>query len=106
MRVGWLQRALDGAAEAAKYIAVERPRAAMQWREGLIDTAERIAAFPLSGRMVPEAEKQELREMIYADYRVIYLLGEPPVIIAVHHSRRRLTKRRLLGWMREAAEPT
>jgi toxin ParE1/3/4 len=106
MRVRWLQRALDGAAEAAKYIAVERPRAAGRWREGLIDTAERIAAFPVSGRMVPEAEEQDLREMIYGDYRVIYLLDEPPVIIAVHHSRRRLTKRRLHAWMREASEPT
>jgi plasmid stabilization system protein ParE len=105
MRVRWLQRALEGAAEAAKYIAVDRPRAAARWREGLIDTAERIAAFPLSGRIVPEAEKPELREVIYADYRIIYLLGEPPVVVAVHHCRRRLSKRKLRGWIREAAEP-
>jgi toxin ParE1/3/4 len=104
MNVRWLQRALDDAAEAAAHIAADRHAAAASWREGLIDVAERIACYPESGRMVPEASSPEMREVIYSNFRVIYLVVDWPVIMAVRHCRRRLTKRDLRKWAREAHE--
>jgi toxin ParE1/3/4 len=104
MTVRWLYRALLDSAEAAAYIAADRPRAAERWREGLIDVSERIAQYPQSSRKVPELVTSELCELIYTDFRVIYLLADLPVIAAVRHCRRRLTKRALREWEREAKE--
>jgi toxin ParE1/3/4 len=104
MRVRWLPRALQNAAEAAAYIAGDRPLVAERWREGLIKIAERLAQYPESGRAVREWEHAGLREVIYSDFRVIYLIAKVPVIAAIHHCRRRLTKRTLRTWVREAGE--
>ena len=99
-----MQRALDDAVDAAAYIARDRPGTASRWREGLIDVGDRITRFPESGRLVPEWESSRIRELIYTSFRVIYAPTDPPVIIAVRHSRRRLRKRDLIRWMREAEE--
>jgi toxin ParE1/3/4 len=104
MRNRWLQRALDEAAAAAAYIAEDRRNAAGRWREGLIDVSERIARYPESGRAVPELDRSDLREVIYGSFRVIYMLADGPVILAVRHSRRRLTKRELRDWMKDARD--
>ena len=104
MSIQWLQRALDDAAEAAAYIAADRRAAAARWREGLIDVAGRIACYPASGRQVPEMRLPEMREVIYSNFRVIYLVADVPVIVAVRHCRRRLKKRDVQAWAREAQE--
>lgn len=104
MMIRWLQRALDDAADSAAHIAApDRRAAAAAWREGLIDVAERIACYPQSGRMVPEVSMHAMREVIYSNFRVIYLLAVP-VIVAVRHCRRRLRKSDLRKWAREAQE--
>jgi toxin ParE1/3/4 len=102
MRTRWLQRALDDSVDAAAYIAADRPGTAGLWREGLIDLAHRIARFPGSGRMVPEIGSPRMREVLYSSFRVIYVPADPPIIVAVRHSRRHLTKRELLQWAKEA----
>jgi plasmid stabilization system protein ParE len=103
MTARWLQRALDDAVEAAAYIAGDRPLAAASWRNGLIEIVERVSVFPYSGRIVPEHGKAELREVIHADFRIIYLLrGEQIIVLSVRHARRRLRKRDLREWIGEA----
>ncbi len=53
-----------------------------------------IAAFPLSGRMVPEYELNEVRELIEGPYRVIYLVkdekDEIEVLAVIRSARERL----------------
>jgi toxin ParE1/3/4 len=105
MTARWLQRALDNAVEAAAFIARDRPLAAASWREGLIDLVERLTVFPLSGRVVPEGGNPELREVIHADFRVFYLLRDEQIVgLSIRHARRRLTRRHLREWTREADE--
>ena len=38
----------------------------------ILDQGKRLAAFPESGRMVPEVGRPDLREVIEAPHRVIY----------------------------------
>jgi toxin ParE1/3/4 len=105
MKIRWLQRALVESAEAAAHIAVDGRVAAGRWREGLIDVAERIARYPQIGRAVPELDSPHMREVIYGNFRVIYhAITNSPVIVAVRHCRRRLKKRELREWAREAQE--
>lgn len=50
-----------------------------------------IAEFPFSGRMVPEYESNEVRELLEWPYRIIYLIGSEQsrveVLAVVHGSR-------------------
>jgi len=45
----------------AAFIAADNPDAAWRWAVGLFDAVERLAAFPKSGRLVPELEDRGVR---------------------------------------------
>jgi toxin ParE1/3/4 len=65
---------------------------------GIVDNLTRrsiqIASFPFSGRMVPEYEINEVREIIEGPYRVIYLVkgeeGKIEVLAVIRSARERL----------------
>ena len=48
--------------------------------------SEQIASFPLSGRMVPEYQATDVREVIEKPYRIIYRIKPDQIdILAVVH---------------------
>ena len=54
--------------------------------ERLTNRSEQIASFPLSGRMVPEYEAPDVREVIERPYRIIYRIKPDQIdILAVVH---------------------
>ena len=45
--------------------------------------------FPCSGQIVPELGREEIRELLKGDYRIIYRVAEHRVeILTVYHSAR------------------
>jgi toxin ParE1/3/4 len=57
----------------------------------IIQAVDRLREFPMSGRMVPEVEHESVREVFYADYRIIYkVVGDVVEIMTVLHGARRL----------------
>ena len=58
----------------------------------LIDAVIKLKDMPFLGRKVPEFDNDELREIIYSDFRIIYLVSENDIyIIGVLHSSREIT---------------
>ena len=79
------------AESALDYIAQDRPNAAVRWLNGLLERVDRLRDLPDQGRHVPEARRQDLRELIYGSYRVIYRRGSDAIeFLAVIHGARRL----------------
>ena len=64
------------------YIADDSPRYAALVIERIIGVVERLSSFPESGRMVPERNDPEIREVIVRPYRVVYRLRPGVVEIA------------------------
>ena len=59
--------------------------------ERLTERSQQIVAFPLSGRMVPEYEAPDVREIIERPYRIIYRIKPDQIdILAVVHGARML----------------
>ena len=89
MRVVWAPRAIARASEIARYIATERPSSAVPWVEDLFALAASLRRHPRVGRKVPEAGRDELREVLHGKYRLIYRI-EPTrvVVLTVRHGRR------------------
>jgi len=57
----------------------------------VIDHVERLADFPESGRIVPEFELPNLREIIYPPFRIVYRIdGTRISIVRVWRSERML----------------
>ena len=49
--------------------------------------SEQIANFPFSGRLVPEFETEQIREVIEGSYRIIYYIKPEQIdVIAVLHA--------------------
>jgi len=83
--------AVERAYEEARYIARDKPGAALIWLEGLFDSTDRLAEFPQSGRIVPEIGVPEYRELIYKSHRVIYRVQDKSLaILTIRRSRRLL----------------
>jgi plasmid stabilization system protein ParE len=59
-----------------------------------IDSAtDNLAAFPRLGRMVPDYQRDEIRELIVDDYRLIYRLVDDEVrILTILHGSRDLLR--------------
>jgi plasmid stabilization system protein ParE len=72
------------------YLWQTSPDYARRVVERLVNRSEKIAAFPRSGRMVPEYEIDEVRQVIESSYRLVYLIKEERVeILAVIHTSRK-----------------
>jgi toxin ParE1/3/4 len=55
----------------------------------VLASVERVAGFPLSGRVVPETRDPSLRETILGNYRIIYRVKSGLVeVLTVYHGAR------------------
>jgi len=91
MKVVWSPLAVDRAHEQARYIAEDKPAAALQWLDGLFDSTSRLATFPESGSVVPEIGLPEYRQLSYGAHRVIYQVEPNRIsILTVRRSKQRL----------------
>jgi addiction module RelE/StbE family toxin len=92
MKVFWTEAALKQLESIRDYLAQTSPEYAHKIAERLVKRSEQIGAFPHSGRMVPEYEIDEVRQVIERSYRIIYLIKEDriEVLAVIHTSRREL----------------
>jgi toxin ParE1/3/4 len=89
--VTWRESALDEAEVIARTIARDSPRAAAELVKRLFAATDNLELFPESGRVVPEFEHSDIREILVRPYRVIYVVsGDTVEVVSVQHGARRL----------------
>lgn len=99
MRVEWSDLALDDLDEVSRYIGRDSPFYAREFVERIFDTTDRLAIFPRSGRLVPESDDDQTREVIVQGYRVMYSIETDRVLVlAVMHGSRDLNNPQLQPW--------
>jgi len=73
------------------YIAQSSPEFARRMVDRITHRSEQIAAFPLSGRVVPEFNVGQLRELFQRPYRIIYHVQPDKIeVVAIVHMSRRI----------------
>lgn len=91
MQLRWTLQAADDLAAIRAFIERDSAAYARRVVEDLYEAAAGIPAFPDAGRMVPERNDPEIREILRAPYRIIYRRRpDAVVILTVHHSSRLL----------------
>lgn len=91
MKVLWTESALAQLQAIYDYLAQTSPKYALRIVDRLTKRSVQIAAFPFSGRTVPEYELNEIREVIERPYRIIYFIEvveQKIEVLAVIHSSR------------------
>ena len=89
----WTEQALSDVEAIAIYIARDSTFYAQAFAQKIFDTVQQLEIFPESGRMVPELNQQNIREIVIGSYRVIYRVKNNYVeILTVYHSSRLLNK--------------
>jgi plasmid stabilization system protein ParE len=97
MKITWSPLAVARVREAAQYIARDNPGAARSWVESVFQRVAQLTAFPTSGRVVPELGREDVRELIHGNYRIIYRMEKKAVLIlTVRHGKRLLDPNEVL----------
>lgn len=71
------------------YIAKDSKVYAKKVVERIVETTEKLNEFPKIGRMVPEIDSHNVRELLIYSYRIIYEIAQNRIeILTIVHSKR------------------
>ena len=86
MRVCWTETAEAHLDAIHAYIAQDSETYAARIVDQITRRSQQIGEFPLSGRKVPEYERDQIREVFSGPYRIIcHIMAEQIDVIAVIH---------------------
>jgi len=87
----WSPRSLQDLDNACEYIARDSPRYAYLFAERIVRFIETIPDQPLLGAVVQEYNRQDLRERLFQNYRIVYRVKADSVeIVSLIHAARLL----------------
>ena len=88
-KVIWAPSALGDIGSIAEYIAKDSVEMASLFISRLFDATDRLHEFSFSGRIIPEINNPDCREVVYGAYRIMYRVERNEVwITGVIHSAR------------------
>lgn len=88
MNIIWTELAIGKLQDFADYIALDTPAAALKWIDKIQNSVRNLENFPESGRKVPEIKRDDIREIIEGNYRVIYRIEEKRIsILTIRHAK-------------------
>ena len=79
--VEWVVAARDDLREIHRFVARDSPHYAELLVDELLAAVDRLERFPLSGRIVPELQREDIREVVYGNHRIVYRVAPPGVRI-------------------------
>jgi len=94
VKVVWTDIAVTQLQVIYDFISQTSEDYALRVVDRLTRRSQQIAAFPLSGRTIPEYEADEIREIIEGAYRIIYFVAAEQVeVLAVIHGAQKIPPR-------------
>jgi addiction module RelE/StbE family toxin len=86
-QINWTKQALSDLEAIGDYIARDSPAIAQLFVNRIINSVIRLESFPQSGRIVPEAKRETIREVIFRNYRIVYSLEDETIyILTIFHA--------------------
>jgi len=81
VRIFWSPLAVDRLENILEYISKEDEFAAHQMITKIFKRVETLSKHPERGRKVPEANREEIREVFEGEYRIIYRVESKQVLV-------------------------
>jgi toxin ParE1/3/4 len=103
VKINWTNLAIQDLEDIADYISNDSVRYAELTVQRLFEAVDILLTHPKAGRIVPEFNQEELRELIRGNYRIVYrILNKTRIdVLTVHHSARLLSNSPLFGDLSE-----
>ena len=89
-KIRWTEKASNHLQAIHEYISKDSKTYATRFIKSLIKATTKLETMPYIGRIVPEFENHDFREVIYQNYRIVYRVvdNKDVEILAVLHSAR------------------
>lgn len=81
MKLRWSERSVNDLIAIHRYIARDNPQTAKKWVKKLRQRARSAADASLAGRIVPEFNQQDMREVFLGNYRIVYRVRDDGILI-------------------------
>ena len=99
MKIYWSESSLGDLKGIKEYIARDSEYYAINFTDRIISSVEHLSVLPETGRKVPEADDNNIREIVIQPYRIIYQLQSDSInIITIIHPARDLSNPKLKKW--------
>jgi toxin ParE1/3/4 len=88
-KIVWLRAAVADLEAICEYISLSSPDYAAIVAQAVLDTTDDLLRFPRMGPRVPEWDRDDLRQRLVYNYRLIYrIAGERIEILSIIHGAR------------------
>ena len=81
MKIFWSPLSLERLENIFEYISKDDGDAAHKMIERIFKKVETLSKFPERGRKVPEANREEVREVFVSEYRIIYRVEAKRILV-------------------------
>jgi addiction module RelE/StbE family toxin len=95
--VRWTDQAVEDLRSIRLFIERDSPRYGRLVAERLYEATSQLELFPYSGRMVPELNREDMRELIVGDYHIVYRVDNEVVLLLTIYRSSRLFPGHLFG---------
>lgn len=90
-KIIWTDDGIKSFEDIIQYISNDSTYYASEFAKRILSSIENLPEFPYMGRIVPEYNNPDLREIIYQNYRILYKIrGNAVYLILVIHGSRHL----------------
>jgi plasmid stabilization system protein ParE len=99
MKLFWSEPALADIESIRDYIRRDSEFYAGRFINRIIEAVETLVELPARGRLVPEADDPNTRELLFQNYRIMYRLESARIIIlAIVHAARDWSQKEVKPW--------
>ena len=90
-KVYWTETAITDLLSIKVYISEDSPDRAEAWILELFNSGESLVDLPTRGRIVPEFNQENLRELLIDNYRLVYRIKKTSIeVITVFEGHRKI----------------
>jgi len=80
-KIFWTRQSREDLRGIRDFIARDAPKTASAYLRRLRQSVQRLCDFPYAGQVVPEFGREDIREVIQGNYRIVYRVSERRVDI-------------------------
>ena len=81
MKLRWSERSVNDLIAIKRYISRDNPQIANKWIAKLRQRAKSTTETPLKGRIVPEFNQVDIREVFLGNYCIVYKVKVDEILI-------------------------
>ena len=87
-KIIWTHDGIESLESVISFIAKDSEYYAGDFAKKVLLRIEKLADFPMIGRIVPEYQNPNLRELIYQNYRIVYMISPKAIyiVLVIHGS--------------------